>query len=168
MAHGDLRLEDVFFDERKYPMVARPYMDQPWTMVTKLADKSASEIGHLWPKLFTNKNPGQEVLRSDEWSFVMILYRLLEEKPIKVKINREETFLMAVLGRARPPLADKSRKFHPLIQRLWSDNPKLCGGDKVIQYLKILRFGFPGSMPMRFGDTKHILIMNKKNGPGSG
>jgi hypothetical protein len=74
----------------------------------------------------------------------MILYRLLEEQPIKVQMERDETFLKAVLRGARPPLTDKSRKFHPAIQRLWSDDPTLYSLDKLIQYFENPENWIPG------------------------
>jgi hypothetical protein len=96
LGHGDLRLSDVLLDEQKYPALARASMDIPWTRTEPLIDKSIEEIGHLGPLNFTKRGARFSALNvqsCDEWSFAMIVYQLVEERPIWIAMNPGETFV---------------------------------------------------------------------------
>jgi serine/threonine protein kinase len=95
--------------------------------------------------------------KMDCFSFAILLYEFVEDRPAVIPTNTGETPVAALLRGARPVVSDAGRRFEPLLSSLWDRRPmKRQEMSKVRQYFEDSGRWVPGVNPQLFWGTRRI------------
>jgi serine/threonine protein kinase len=166
--HNDLSLADVLLDEQKYPVIARSALTTLPLKSHELQEMSPASISHLCPLVFMISSQWKlaQLRKNQEWNVSMILYQLLEEKPIELEIEPGETIVTSIVSGKRPTISRKSERFRGMLENIWAEKRQEIGLDQLIQEFENPDGWVPGTNRQAFYQYKAYINYYQEKGEG--